>query len=132
VSAEAVWTEAAQAALDLVGRTGARQLEIGYLHEDVPAEQADWYAQVTYKGARIIEEHHTGPAKALEALAAQLLTGAMCNHCKGLVALSRDGAAFFGGAFTHGATMTIDEARARPQCLWRREGERWVRGCEKR
>jgi len=32
------------AAADLVGRTGATGFEIGYLHDDVPAEKAGWYA----------------------------------------------------------------------------------------
>jgi hypothetical protein len=127
-----VWNDQAAAALDLVGRTGARQLEIGHLHENVPVDQAAWYAKVTYQGARVIEENHTSPAAALEALAVQLLTGAMCNHCKGLVALTRAGAVFFPDAHhPDGSVLTEAEARSRPQCHWRRVEQRWVRGCEK-
>ncbi|HEV7982231.1 MAG TPA: hypothetical protein VGP86_04995, partial [Xanthobacteraceae bacterium] len=49
------------AAAELVGRTGARGLEIGYLHDDVPAEDAAWYAQAQYQGSRIIAENYTNP-----------------------------------------------------------------------
>lgn len=126
-------SDRAHAALDLVGRTGARHLEIGYLHEGVPADQAAWYAKVTYRGARVIEENHTSPAAALEALAVKLLTGGMCNHCKGLVALTRAGAMFFPDAHhPDGSVLTEAEARARRLCHWRRVGQRWVRGCEPR
>jgi hypothetical protein len=119
------------AAVDLVGRTGARSLEIGYLHDNVPAEEAGWYAQVQYKGARVIEENHRGPAEALEALARRILTGAKCNHCKGLVALSAGGAlAYAASTLTDGTRWTAEQARAAGQCRWRREGRRWVRGCE--
>lgn len=76
------------ATVDLIGRTGAKGFEIGYLHEGVPVEEAGWYAHAQYRGARITEENHRGPVEAAEALARQLLTGAMCNHCKKLVALS--------------------------------------------
>lgn len=127
-----VWTEQAKAALDLIGRTGARSMEIGYLHDDVPADQAAWYVQVTYRGTRVIEENHTGPGAALEAMAARLLTGGQCNHCKGLVALTRAGAAFTGGRSVHGTTLTLQEAKSRPLCHWRRVGAEWVRGCERR
>ncbi|RCG17276.1 hypothetical protein DQ384_39815 [Sphaerisporangium album] len=36
--------DAVMAALDLVGRAGAKSLQVGYLHENVPAEQAAWWA----------------------------------------------------------------------------------------
>lgn len=95
------------AAADLVGRTGAKSLEVGYLWDDVPAEEAGWYAQVQYQGARIVVEDKTGPVEALMALARRLLDGAMCAHCEKEVSL-RDGVG----------------------CRWRREGNKWKRGCE--
>lgn len=121
------------AAADLVGRAGARQLEIGYLHEDVPSDQAGWYAHAQYRGARITAEDHPGPVEAVEALARRLLTGAQCTHCRGLVALSDAGAMVYpGAARTDGSRWTDEDvaaARARPQCRYRREGKLWVRGC---
>jgi hypothetical protein len=121
------------ATADLVGRTGARELTIGHLHDNVPVEQAGWYAHAQYRGARITEENHRGPVEALDALARRLLTGAMCTHCRGLVALSDQGATVYPGASrTDGSRWTPDEvaaARARPQCRYRRHGQRWVRGC---
>lgn len=119
------------ATVNLVGRTGAKNLEIGYLHDDVPSERADWYAHAQYKGARIIAEHHTGPVEALEALASRLLTGAKCAHCGGLVALSKDAAfAYFRSHLVDGTTWNAAQAAAAGQCHWRRDGARWVRGCE--
>jgi hypothetical protein len=105
------------AAVDLTGRTGARQLEVGYLHDDVPAEQAGWYAHAQYRGARITVEDHAGPVQALEALAWRLLTGAQCQHCHGLVALEAGGAVAFPNArLVDGRDWPLEQAAATRQC----------------
>lgn len=120
------------AATMLVGHTGARDLEIGYLHDDVPSEQAAWWATSTYKGAKMTVENKRGPLEAIEALAVELLTGAKCTWCDGLIALSPDGAiAFAGGRMMDGTRMPADpdEIAALGQCLWRRNGPRWEPGC---
>jgi len=126
--------DALDAALALIPRTGAKHLEIGYLHDDVPMAEAGWYATATYQGAKIITEDHKGPVEAAEALARQLLTGAMCTHCHGLIALSDLGATVYPrAARTDGSTWTDAEVQAvrdAPQCRYRRMGNRWVRGCE--
>ena len=103
--------DAMHAALDLIGRTGAANMEVGYLHEDVPAHLADWYAYAQFRGARVTAEHHSGPVEALEALARRLLAGGLCTHC--------------------GKTITL-AGRPNPAsgCRWTRRGDRWVRGCE--
>lgn len=44
--------DALLATADLVGRSGATGLEVGYLHDDVPAELASWWATAHYQGAR--------------------------------------------------------------------------------
>lgn len=127
------------AAFDMIGRTGARNVEFGYLHDDVPVHLADWYAHAQYQGSRIIVEHHVGPLEAVEALARRLLTGGRCTHCGGLVALSDTGAVAYvsdvpgaTGSFVDGTTWTAAQARAAGQCRYRRVGNRWVRGCEGR
>lgn len=122
--------EAFQAAADLVGRTGARSLEFGYLHDDVPMHEADWWASVQYNGAKVIAEHHRDPIAALEALCQRLLTGGQCQRCGGLVSLSDDGAvAYPGAARPDGTVWTEAEIRAAGHCRWRREGKRWEPGC---
>lgn len=126
------YEDAVVAAFDLVGRTGARQLEFGYLHDDVPVQRADWWAHAQYAGARITVEHQRGPLEALEALARRLLTGARCTHCGGLIALSDDGALAFPGRMVDGTTWTEEQLRTAPLCRYRREGQRWIRGCERR
>lgn len=129
--------DAIAAVADLVGRAGGRELEIGYLHDDVPSDQAGWYAHVLFRGARITSEDHPGPTEAADGLARRLLTGARCTHCRGLVALSDRGATAFvsdvpgaEGHFVDGTSWTAAQARAAGQCRWRRMGPRWVRGCE--
>lgn len=95
------------ACADLVGRAGASGFEIGYLHDDVPVEEAGWYAHAQYKGARITVEDHQSPTAAALALAQRLLDGATCR-CRRPVSLSdrRDG------------------------CRWRLMGARWEPGCD--
>ncbi len=40
--------DAVTACADLVGRTGATNFTIGYLHDDVPPDQAAWYAHAQF------------------------------------------------------------------------------------
>lgn len=119
------------AGVDLVGRSGARSIEIGYLHDDVPAEEADWWASANYRGTKLQVEHAPSPVAAVEALALRVLAGGMCNHCKKLVALQDDGAfAWMEAHLLNGVRWNVEDAARAGQCRWRREGRRWVRGCE--
>lgn len=100
--------DATTAATELIGRTGARDLEVGYLHDDVPVEKAGWYASAQYRGTRITVEDQAGPDVALEALARRLLAGGTCRRCGNPIALE-DG--------HQGA------------CRWTRMGQHWESGC---
>lgn len=124
--------DATVAAADLVGRTGATHFQVGYLHDDVPPEEAGWYAHAQYRGARIIAQDHKHPAEAAEALARRLLNGAKCMHCGGLVSLSDAGAMAYNTRLVDGTAWTIEQAAAAGLCQWRRIGKRWERGCENR
>ena len=95
------------ACADLVGRAGASEFQIGYLHDDVPVEEAGWYAHAQYKGARIIAQDHRSPTAAALALGERLLRGATCR-CTKPVTLS-DGA---------------------EGCRWQLVGQRWEPGCD--
>jgi hypothetical protein len=118
------------AAAELVGRTGATGFELGYLHDDVPASEAAWYAHAQYRGARITAENHSDPGSAAEALARRLLTGARCS-CGRLVQLRAGGAiAFERPVMSDGSTWTAAEAAAAGQCRWTRRGARWERECD--
>lgn len=120
------------AAVMLVGNSGARSLEIGYLYDDVPSEQAAWWATATYRGAKLNVENEAGPAEAVEALAKRLLTGARCQWCQGLVALSTDGAVAYPGSVMADGSRMPDrptDLAALGQCLWRRNSARWEPGC---
>jgi hypothetical protein len=124
--------DALKASVDLIGRSGARDLEIGYADDTATlAAAADWYAVCSYRGTKLITEHHQGPLEAVEALSRRILAGVLCTHCGGLVALSDAGTTIHDGAvMADGSTMTADRARRLPQCRWRRVEDRWVRGCE--
>jgi hypothetical protein len=124
--------DAVKACADLVSRTGAKSFECGYLHDDVPSAEAGWYATAVYKGAKLTEQDKASPAEACDALAARLLTGAQCQHCKGLVALSDAGAfAYSSATLATGERWDAEDAARSPQCRWTRTGGRWERGCAK-
>lgn len=117
------------ACADLVGRSGARQFQIGYLHEDVPMESAGWYAHAMFRGVRITAQDQSGPAQAAMALAEKVLTGAKCR-CGRLVALRPDGAvAFRKTHMADGSEWTAAEAAKAGQCRWRLAGDKWEPSC---
>lgn len=95
------------ACADLAARAGARDFEIGHLRDDVPVEEAGWYAIASYQGARIMVDEHRSPSAAALALAERLLDGATCR-CRRPVALNDD----------------------LPGCRWRLVGQRWEPGCD--
>lgn len=96
-----------EACADLVDRAGAVEFEIGHVHEDVPVEEAGWYAVAKYRGARITAEDHRSPTAAALALAERLLAGAACR-C--------------------GKSVTLDDDK--PGCRWQLLGKRWEPGCD--
>jgi hypothetical protein len=107
---EPVWmsSDVIIACADLVGRAGAQGFEIGYVHDDVPVEEAGWYAQASYQGARLIAQDHRSPTGAALALSERLLRGARCK-C--------------------GLAVSLDDARSKC-CRWRLVGKRWEPGCQ--
>jgi hypothetical protein len=122
--------DAVKACADLVGRTGARSFECGYLREGVPVELAGWFATAMFKGMKVTAEDKASPAEACDALAVKLLSGAQCQHCKGLVSLSGGGAfAFRKATLVTGQRWDAEDAAKAPQCRWTRTGARWERGC---
>jgi hypothetical protein len=99
--------DAVEACADLVGRCGASGFEIGYVHEDVPVEEAGWYAHAQYSGARLQVQDHRSPSGAALALAERLLAGGVCK-CRKPVTLADD----------------------TPGCRWQLMGKRWEPGCD--
>lgn len=95
------------ACADLIDRCGATEFEIGFLHDDVPAAEAGWYAHAKFKGGRLTVEDHASPSAAALALGERLLAGGRCR-C--------------------GQPVTLDEDR--PGCRWRLMGKRWEPGCD--
>jgi hypothetical protein len=118
--------DAVKACADLVGRTGARQFECGYISDNPPHR---WYATAVFKGAKITAEDKESPAEACDKLAARLLTGAQCQHCKKLVTLSPLGAMARDATLIDGREWTAEQQKAAGLCHWTRPGDKWVRGC---
>jgi hypothetical protein len=121
--------DAVKACADLAGRTGARSFECGYLHDDVPADRAGWYATAVYKGTKITAEDRASPAEACRKLAVQLLSGAQCQHCGKLVTLNPLGAMARDVTLINGTVWTAAEQAQAGLCHWRLDGARWERGC---
>lgn len=118
------------ACVDLAGRSGATGFQIGYLHDEVPVEDAAWFAYAQYRGARLTTDNHRSVTAAVEAFAELLLTGAKCK-CGRLVTTSADGAfAFFKARTSDGKSWNAHEAAKAGQCRWRRVGRRWTSACE--
>lgn len=95
------------ACADLAERAGANEVEFGYVRDDVPVEEAGWYARAHYRGFTLTADDHQSPGAAATALAERLLTGAICR-CRQAVTLSPD----------------------KPGCVWRLVGATWVPGCD--
>lgn len=98
------------AGVDLVERCGAKAFEVGHVHDDVPIEQAGWWASAEWNGRKEFVDKHRGPVEAVEALARRLLEGGMCTHCRQKITL------------TGGVGDDV--------CRWTRMGRKWRRGCE--
>lgn len=109
--------DALVAAVDVIGRANAKDFEVGYLDDDVPADQARWWAAARWQGVRVHVENHRGPSEAAEALAKKLLHGGACVHCGGRIHLG-------------GAPRAL--RRHGRVCAWKRQGRRWERGCADR
>lgn len=119
-----------KAAENLVGRTGAKNLTFGYLHDDVPMEEMGWYAKAQYPGAVIMVENQPSPDEALVALCERVLTGAQCQRCGGLVQLRDDGAMAYPDApRPDGTRWTKEEIESAGMCRWQREGPQWDPSC---
>lgn len=95
----------AVAAVDVIGRTGAIECQVGYLDD----AGADWYAHARWNGARISVEHQDNAEDALDALAIRLLLGGTCRCGRRVKLVGRE------------------TPRA---CTWSRVGPRWEPGCD--
>jgi hypothetical protein len=109
------------AGVELVGRAGGRDFQVGFLDDDVPMRQARWWARARLHdrpelgdaaGADVIVEDLPGPDFAAEALARKLLDGGTCVHCKKSIKLA------------------APRSERREVCRYVRVGPRWKRGCE--
>jgi len=118
------------AAVNLIGRTGATNLEIGYLHDNVPPEEAGWYAYAQYQGARVTISDQRSPDDAVQGLAIELLTGAKCMLCGRLVSLNPEGTYAKDTILMDGTPWLAEQQAAAGICVWRRDGPEWKAGCK--
>lgn len=98
--------DAVIACYELAGRGGAIDFKIGYLYDNVPSEEACWFAEARWRGHRKFADKHSSPSNAANALAEKLLAGADCK-C--------------------GQTVTLNDTQ--PGCRWTLQGKRWEAGC---
>lgn len=123
MSTQPEWMDAVIAAAEIVGRSGGTEFEIGWLYDDeepppgwpegkpVPVEEQQWYATARYKGA-MLKGEGTWPWEACQRLAARVLHGGQCTHCKKKINLVPEQGHWADG-----------------ECNWQRVGKHWIRGC---
>jgi hypothetical protein len=108
--------DAIVACADLVGRSGGKDFEVGYLDETAAIEDARWYATASFLGAKVIIDEQPSGALACELLARKLLEGGQCVHCRRVVTVRGEGV----------GALSIFGRRGPKTCLWIRDGERWA------
>lgn len=117
------------AAAEMAFRSGGQEFEIGWLHDDVPAEQRAWYAHATYQGTRLRVDGLPGPGAAAATFVSRVLDGGQCQLCGKLS--TTDPARALGGDKTllNGKQWTQADQVKAGICVWRRQGPHWVEGC---
>lgn len=117
------YMDAVVAAAEVVGRSGGREFEVGWLYDDedappgwpegvaVPVEEQRWYATARWKGA-LLKGEGAWPWEACERLAARILHGGQCIACRQKINLVPEQGSWADG-----------------NCNWHREGKHWIRGC---
>lgn len=116
---------AAAAAVDLVGKTGATSLEVGWTGDPT---RRRWYAHAEYRGTQIEVGDRDNPGEALNALVVRLLHGGRCVGCGKLCAISDDPVPI-AARMLDGEEPDPNVERDRGVCHWTRLGRCWVRGC---
>lgn len=116
------------AAVEMVGRAGATGFSVDCLDRAAPIAEARWYASAHYRGIRVTEANHPGPAEAANALALRLLHGAQCQGC-GKFSAAHDGDVPLPDTLIDGTKVDPKEAARRGLCRWERVGKHWIRGC---
>lgn len=126
--------DAVVATVDLVGRSGATNFEIGWLNDPddpVYAERGpEWWCKAQYRGKRLNVEGYARPDDAATALAVEILRGGKCR-CGRLVRLHGEDSAFahHDVEMADGTRWTAQEAAEAGQCEWRRDGQKWQPSC---
>lgn len=99
----------------LADRAGARDLEVGYLHDDVPIEEAAWWARVGYQGAHLTSENHASPGDAALGLATKIIEGSLCRCRRRASTILAEGAS---------------DGQGGEICRWTLIEDRWTPGCD--
>lgn len=66
------------AAVDMIGRTGAKEFQIRYSDEEEPVV---WFAVATYDDGKGETDASLNPVMAVLRLAERLVDGGQCTHC---------------------------------------------------
>jgi hypothetical protein len=63
----------------LLGHTGVKDIEVGWLNEEKPYE---WWAKGNWDGHRVYSEGHLGADDALDEIAKQVVHNGQCVKCE--------------------------------------------------
>lgn len=121
-----------QACVNLIGRSGAKEMTFGYLNDDaIKVEEGDWWAEAQYQGARLFVEHFIHPVDAVFALAMRVIRGAKCAHCGRVVTLTPgEYFAYMNSTLLNGEKWDIETTYERGSCLWIYNGQKFEVGCK--
>lgn len=105
------------AVVDVLGHTGAREIEIAHQEECGEPEPIMWHVTALYKGTKMWSHHYPYPAQAAEDLMARVMNGGHCKRCNRDIVVGMDAHGFC--CFTLTAA-DLDEPKS----------YRYIRSCE--
>lgn len=94
--------------IEMIGRMGAKSLELGWLVDDPGPGIANWYASAEFRSGTLTTTPQMAPHEATRALLDMLRRDARCAWCGRKVGWAE---------------------RGKGRCFWRRIDGRWERGC---
>lgn len=116
-------TMAVLAVAELIGRTGAREYELG------TTGSTHWYASCKVMGQRVEAVADT-PDAAAGALARKVVHGGKCVTCQRVITFDEAGIHAVDKTLPDGTTWTAQQQADVGCCFWHRRGLHYVKSCQ--
>ena len=126
MTAQDALTPLALSVLELIGRAGAVQFQVGHLDDTPLAEDARWWASAQWQGRRLMAEEHRSPTAAIVDLGRTLLDGDDVDGNRLGCLCARCGHRIWPVELLEPRTPLPTDRL----CRWHLEGNTWRRGCD--